>query len=254
MLIKIYFLVLLFLIISISEFHTSAFADSSNPTKQFPMFSSTVGNSKSNTYQDITKHFSISPPQSWTILKNIPTSMQSNALVTFTNNNNTGLATFSIYYKPISQQVIDVLNTVSDRDIFYDISKELSYNGTDSQTYVSQVGIQRYSDGAVIKAISLTRYTNDTTMIQNEHLIFFLNDDREYTLLLASNPQDFNQNQISFETAADTFYVAPKDNSTQSQSSNIIPPVPEFGSLTGMIIVISIIGVMIISRRFRLDF
>ena len=246
---KIYWLLLLFFIVSITGLYTNAFADS-NSTKQALMFPSILNYDQSNTYHDQTKNFSFSPPQNWVILKNIPTSMQNNALVTFSNNNHTGLATLEIFYKPISEQVISALDINSDRDILSAISRELSYNGTDSQTVVLQSGLERYQDGTVIKAISLTRYPNDTTMIQNEHLIFFLNDGREFTLLLASKPQDFHQNQIYFETSANTFYVAPIGKS-QTQTP-IGPPVPEFGPLAQIVVVISLVGVVIISKfRFR---
>ena len=242
---------MLFLIISISVNYTDVFAYSSNATKQTTLFSNTVEHAKSNTYQDETRYFSISPPQNWSILKNIPASIPNNALVTFSNNNHTGLATLQIYYKSIPKQVISVLDTYSDNDILSEISQELSYNGTDSQTNVLQEGISRYKDGTLVKAVSVTEYQNDPNTIQNEHLIFFLNDGREYTLVLTSKLQDFHQNQIYFETSANTFYVASMENSTQTYNLSP-PPVPEFGSLAGMIIVISIIGVVIISRsRFH---
>jgi hypothetical protein len=231
--------------------YTSAFADS-NSTKQIPMFSKTIMYDQSNTFHDKTEGFSFSPPQNWTIL-NVPASIQSKAIVMFSNNNHTGLATLAIFYKPISQQVISVLGTFSDRQILSEISNELSYNGTDSQTKVLQVGLERYQDGSIIKAVSLTQYPNDTNSIQNEHLIFFLNDGREYTLLFTDKPQDFNQDQNYFETAADTFYVAPNENSTQIGTSKV-PPVPEFGPLAGMIIATSIIGAVIISKRFGFYF
>lgn len=232
-----------------SYLYTNAFADS-NATKQIPMFSKTFRYDQSNTYHDKTKNFSFSPPQNWTIL-NVPTSIPSKALVIFSNHNHTGLTTLAIFYKPISQQVVSVLRTFSDSNILSEISHELSYSGTDSQTKVLQSGLQRYQDGIIIKAVSLTQYPNDTTNIQNEHLIFFLNDGREYTLLLTSKPQDFNQDQNYFETSIDTFYVAPNENLTQTETSKVDLPVPEFGPLTGMIIATSIIGAVIISKRFR---
>ena len=102
--------------------------------------------------------------------------------------------------------------------------------------------------------MTLTQYPNDTINIQNEQLIFFLNDGREYTLRLTSNPQDFNQDQKYFEKSADTFYVAPNENSTHHETPIIGPPVPEFGPFAGMIIVTSIIGVVIISKRFGFYF
>ncbi|HEV2192587.1 MAG TPA: hypothetical protein VGR54_03090 [Nitrosopumilaceae archaeon] len=249
---KIFCLVLLFLVISTSYLYTNAFADS-NSTKQIPMFSKTLRYDQSNTFHDKTKNFSFSPPQNWIIL-NVPTSIPSKALVVFSNDNHTGLATLAIFYKPISQQVVSVLGTFSDSDILSEISNELSYNGADSKTKVLQSGLQRYQDGIVIKAVSLSQYPNDTTNIQNEHLIFFLNDGREYTLLLTSKPHDFNQDQKYFEMSADTFYVAPNENSTQTKTSKIGPPIPEFGPFTGMIIVTSIIGVVIISKRFGFHF
>lgn len=217
------------------------------------MFSKTLGYDQSNTFHDNTNSFSFTPPRNWTIL-NVPASIPSKAIVIFSNANHTGLATLAIFYKPISQQVVSVLGTFSDRDILSEISNELSYSGTDSQTKVLQSGLQRYQDGIIIKAVSLTQYPNDTTNIQNEHLIFFLNDGREYTLLLTSKPQNFNQDQNYFETSADTFYVVPNENSTQIKTSKIGPPVPEFGPLTGMIVAVSIIGTVIISKRFGFYF
>ena len=45
----------------------------------------------------------------------------------------------------------------------------------------------------------------------------------------------------------------PVDNNTTSQVTNP-PAIPEFGSLAGMIITISVIGVIVASRKFRLHF
>ena len=44
------------------------------------------------------------------------------------------------------------------------------------------------------------------------------------------------------------------DNNATSQSSSSSSTVPEFGSLAGMIITISIIGIIVASKKFRLHF
>jgi hypothetical protein len=218
------------------------------------MFAKGLIYDQTNTFHDQSKNFSFSPPQNWIILNNIPASLQSKAIAIFSNNNHTGLATLEIFYKPISQQLVSVLRTLSDREILSEISNELSYKGTDSQTTVLQLGLQRYQDGNIVKTVTLTQYPNDTINIQNEQLIFFLNDDREYTLLLTSNPQDFNLDQKYFESSANTFYVSSNENPVNHKMPIIGPPVSEFGPLAGMIIAISIIGVVIISKRFRFYF
>jgi hypothetical protein len=214
------------------------------------MFSRTLSYDQSNSYHDKTSNFSLSPPQNWIIL-NVPPSMQSKALAIFSNHNHTGLATMAIFFKPISQQVVSALQTFSDREILSEISNELSYNGTDSKTRVLQLGLQRYQDGLLIKAVSITLYQNDSSNIQNENLIFYLNDGRQYTLLLTSKPQDFGQDQKFFESSADTLYVAPNDNFTQTQVSKVGPTVPEF-PFAIPIMLISISSMMVFYRmKFR---
>ena len=87
------------------------------------IFSGALKYANSNTYVDANHTFSIQPPLNWVVLNNLPSSVSQNALVVFSNNDKSQLATFGIYHRYIGQNVIDALNSHPDKDILATIAQ-----------------------------------------------------------------------------------------------------------------------------------
>ena len=197
---KIIFLLIFvaFTIITFTSLQTITAQTYSNPQKLQEMFNPV--NNQSNTYNDPTHNFSISPPDGWVVKSQ--SNVTNQALVTFSNQNPQSLANFGIYYghlKPIPQTIIalpdDIILNHTVTDLF-----------DTSQFTVLQKNIQRFSDGFIVQAISEPKINSQLTPI-NEWLLFWLDDGRQYLLLLTSSQNNFNQNQADFDRAATTFYV-----------------------------------------------
>ena len=106
--------ILIIAIASIVIFSTSS-AYATNHTSS--IFSDQQKYADSNSYKNANYSFSIQPPLNWGILNNLPLNVSSQALVTFSNNDKSQLATFGIYHRNISPNVIEALNNHSDNDI-----------------------------------------------------------------------------------------------------------------------------------------
>ncbi|MGI0101858.1 MAG: hypothetical protein ACREA7_04590 [Nitrosotalea sp.] len=159
-------------------------------------------NIHTNTYSDPTYNFSILPPRGW-----IPISQANQSdstLVIFANENQNSKANFAIYFyqgKPISDVA---LSTPDDQILDLAIA-----NLFDSSKYVVyQKNIQRFSDGFVIQAVVSENQTKDSPII--EEFSFWLNDGRQYFLVMASSQNGFYQNAADFERSVYTFYVGPQ--------------------------------------------
>ena len=223
-------------IISISSLQTILAQNETTPqTTLQKMFN--PANIQSNIYNDTTHNFSISPPDGWSI------ESQSNgtndALVTFSNQNSQSLANFGIYYnieKPIPEAVI----SLSDSEILNQVAPKL-FNS--SQFTILQKNIERFSDGFVIQVISEPKQNTQSTPI-SEWLLFWLDDGRQYFLILTSSQNNFIQNEAAFEKSATTFYVG----------STNIPTVPEFGPVSVIVFTIMIFATLLLlkTRRFML--
>ncbi|HJT09899.1 MAG TPA: hypothetical protein VJ771_03870 [Candidatus Nitrosotalea sp.] len=164
-----------------------------------PMFN--PANIKTNTYSDPTYNFSITPPQGW-----IPINKgngSDSALVEFANENPDREATFAIYYyqgKPIS----DLIRLMPDSEILnLTVSKLFS---SSSNFIVYQKNIQRFSDGFVIAALAAKNDTAQTSPAVEE-FSFWMEDGRQYFLVMVSSRTGFQQNALEFERSAYTFYV-----------------------------------------------
>ena len=194
-------------------FSTSlAYATSHNTS----MFSDATRYADSNTYKNTNYSFSIQPPLNWVILNNLPTNMSGNAIVVFSNNDKTQYATFGIYHRSISQNVIDVINSHSDNDILATIDQEITSPSPDSKTKMYGGVVDRFNDGIRVTANSVTQYTVDNSTSFSENIFYYLNNGNQYTLALTSNPTNIDKNAQFFEDSANTFLV--------SQTN----PVPEF--------------------------
>jgi hypothetical protein len=66
-----------------------------------------------------------------------------------------------------------------------------------------------------------------------------------------TDPYDFAKIIGEFKKSLSSFYAGSlEQTSKQNLSQTKIPPVPEFGPIIGVAITLSIIGVIVISRRF----
>ena len=215
----------------------SAYATNHNDTS---IFSGALRYANSNTYVDTNHTFSIQPPLNWIVLNNLPSNVANNALVVFSNNDKSQLATFGIYHRHIGQNVIDALNSHIDKDILATIAQEMQATGqsADSQTTVYNGVVDRYNDGIHVAISSATRYTVDNSTTLSENIIYFLNNGNQYTLDLTSNPNNIDKNSQLFEDSASTFLP------------NQTNPVPEFPTSL-LILITTMFLVIFISRIIK---
>ena len=181
------------------------------------MFSGAQRYADSNSYKNANYSFSIQPPLNWIILGNLPPSVANNAVVIFSNNDKSQLATFGIYHRYITPNVMEALDNHTDNDILATISQEMTAgNDNESQTIVYNGIVDRYNDGVRVAVSSATRYTADNSTSLSENIIYFLNNGNQYTLDLTSNSTTIDKNSQLFEDSANTFL------------STLANPVPEF--------------------------
>ncbi len=192
------------------------------------MFSNAQRYSDSNLYKNPNHNFSIQPPLNWGILK-LPSDISNDAVVAFSNGDKSQLATFGIYHKLNAPNVIDALDSHPDNDILATVVQEMSTNNSDSRTIVYNGTVDRYNDGVKVLVKSVTHYTADNSASLSENIIYFLNNGNQYTLDMASNPNNIKNNAQLFEDSASTFFV------TQANA------VPEFP-----IVPIALIGAMVL--------
>jgi hypothetical protein len=210
---------------------SSAYATNHNAS----IFSDALRYADSNTYRNVNYSFSIQPPLNWVVLNNLPPSISNQTIVTFSNNDKSQLATFGIYHRYITPNVIDAITTHSDNDVLATIAQEMSGKSTDSQTIVYNGIVDRYNDGIRVAISSATRYTVDNSTSLSENIIYFLNNGNQYTLDMTSDSNNIDKNSQLFEDSANTFLV--------SQTN----PVPEF-SVTFIILIIAMFSIIFISR------
>ena len=230
-------------IIALTSLGTS-FAQT-NPTAQSPlqkMFN--PANIESNIYNDTIHNFSILPPDGWSVTSQ--SNDTSNALVTFSNQNPQSLANFGIYYgreNPIPQAIIALPDD--------EILNQTEYKLFDmSQFAIIQKNIERFSDGFVIQAMLEPKQHTQNTPI-SEWFLFWLDDGRQYFLILTSSQNNFDQNQAAFERSAYTFYVG---NEKTSTTPEVVPSVPEFGPATIIVFTITIFSTMILLKTRKFGF
>ncbi len=190
------------------------------------IFSDAQRYADSNTYKNSNYSFSIQPPLNWDVLSNLPPSVSNQAVVIFSNNDKSQLATFGMYHRYIAPNIIEALDSHPDNDVLATIAQEMTgSNNNDSQTIVYNGIVDRYNDGVRVSISSATRYTADNSTSLSENIIYFLNSGNQYTLDLTSNPANIDKNSQLFEDSANTFLV--------SQTN----PVPEFPVALAMLII-----------------
>jgi hypothetical protein len=194
-------------------------------------------NIQSNIYNDTIHNFSILPPDGWSVVSQ--SNGTNDALVTFSNQNTQNLANFGIYYgheNPIPQAIV----ALPDDEILNQTTAKLF---DPSQFTILQKNIERFSDGFVIQVISEPKQSTQTTPI-SEWFLFWLDDGRQYYLILTSTQNNFSQNQAAFERSVYTFYVGPEKAS----------PVPEFGPVAIIVFTVTISATLILlkTRKFQL--
>lgn len=203
------------------------------------IFSDSQKYADTNSYTDPNHAFSIQPPINWSVLKNIPPNVSQQALVIFSNNDKTQLATFGIYHRNIDQNVIDALKNHPDNDILATIAQEMSAENNDSKTIVYNGLVDRYNDGIRVAVSSATRYNADNSTTLSENIFYFLNNGHQYTLDLTSNSNNIDKNSQLFEDSANTFLV----------NQNIT--IPEF-SFSSIILIISFVSIIFILRSSQI--
>lgn len=191
--------------------------------------------SDSNTYKNANYSFSIQPPLNWVVLNNLPPNISNHAIVIFSNNDQTQLATFGVYHRYIAPNVMDAINSHSDNDVLATIAQEMSVKSADSQTIVFNGVVDRYTDGVRVSISSATRYTADNSTSLSENIIYFLNNGNQYTLDLTSNLDNIDKNSQLFEDSANTFIV---------NQANAIPEFP----VALAVLIIGMISIIVIFR------
>lgn len=198
-------------------------------------------NTESNIYNDTIHNFSILPPDGWSAIET--QSNESNALVTFSNQNQQSLANFVIYYghvNPIPQAIV----ALPDDEILNESTSKLFDT---SQFTILQKNIERFSDGFIIQTILEPKQSTQDTPL-SEWILFWLNDGRQYFLILTSSQNNFDQNRAAFERSAATFYVGNEKSNVQ-----IGPAVPEFGPATIIVFTVMIFSMMFILKIRKFD-
>ena len=192
-------------------------------------------NTESNIYNDTAHNFSILPPDGWTVQS------QSNEtgkpLVTFSNQNPQSLANFDIYCQHLSP-IPQAIFALPDDEI---LNQSVPKLFDTSQFTIIQKNIQRFSDGFVIQVMLEPKQNTPNTPI-SEWVLFWLNDGRQYFLILTSSQNNFGQNQVAFERSAYTFYVGNDHVST----------VPEFGSVTIIVFTITVFSMLVFMKTRKI--
>ncbi len=186
-----------------TNYSTSIFADSEKTAD-------------SNSYKNSEYHFSFQPPPNWKLLTNVPPDIASNAVTMFSDNKNNQLSTLVIFHRTISSQVIDAINSHSDNEVLNELVNEMTSKTQESQTDISKAGIERFLDGVRILTFSSTKYTSDNSTTYSANMIYYLNSGDQYTLVLTSNPERFDDDLNLFEKSIESFYVSTNMDSNQT--------------------------------------
>lgn len=187
-----------------------------------------------NSYNDSIHNFSISPPDGWAI--QTQSNEKNNALVVFSNQNSTGLANLSIYYnygEPIPPSIF----ALPDNQIL-DQTVEKLYDPL--QFAIIQKNIQRFSDGFIMQMVSEPKQSTQNTP-KIEEFVFWLQDGRQYFLIMLSSQNNYEQNAVAFENSVYTFYVSPEKT----------PTVPEFGPIATIVLTAMISTTIVLLRIKR---
>ncbi len=231
----VYLLFLLALgIVVFSIIHTvSAETNSTSQNSSPKMFN--PENVQFNIYNDTAHNFSILPADGWQVQSQ--SNDTNNALVIFSNQNPQRLANFGIYYShqnPIPQAIFALPN---DQILNQVVAKLFDT----SQFDILQKNIERFSDGFVVQVISEPKQNTQNTPI-SEWFLFWLDDGRQYFLILTSSQNGFSQNEAEFERSVYTFYVGPQK----------VPAVPEFGPIAILVFTVTLSATLVLMKMKKL--
>lgn len=193
------------------------------------------GNVQFNIYNDTVHNFSILPPDGWEVQSQ--SNDTNNALVFFLNQNPQRLANFGIYYSH-QNSIPQAIFALPDDQILSQVVAKLF---GPSQLVILQKNIERFSDGFVIQVISEPKQNTQNTPI-NESFLFWLDDGRQYFLILTSSQNGFNQNAAEFERSVYTFYVG----------SQKVPAVPEFGPIAILVFTVTLSTTLVLMKMKKL--
>ena len=207
---KIYFLSLI-LMLSFNYAYATNYSTS--------IFTDSIKDADSNSYKNSEYHFSIQPPPNWKVLKNVPPDIAQNAITVFSDNNKGQIATFGIFHRSFSNQLLDAINSHSDKEILDDLTNEMTSKSQESKTDILKAGIERYSDGVRVLIFSSTTYSSDNSTSYSANMIYYLKSGDQYTLILTSSPKRFEQDLGLFSNSIETFYASP--NNTSAVQTNI---------------------------------
>ncbi|MGI0018638.1 MAG: hypothetical protein ACREA1_08005 [Nitrosotalea sp.] len=199
------------------------------------IFSDAQRYADSNSYKNSNYGFSIQPPLNWGVLANLPPSVSNQSLVIFSNNDKSQLATFGIYHRYITPNVMQAIDSHSDNDVLATIAQEMTHQDSDSKTLVYNGIVDRYNDGVRVSISSATQYAADNSTSLSENIIYFLDSGNQYTLDLTSNSANIDKNSQLFEDSANTFFV--------SNTS----PVPEF-PVALAVLIIGMFSIIVVFR------
>lgn len=209
----------------------------SQPT--MTMFSNSLDYDKFNSYRDSNNSFSITPPVNW-----VSKSTTGNTLASFWNVDNQHPAFLNIAQNSV--EPVD-FSLMTDQQILDGYINSFTNNNSDMHYIISGKNLYHYSDG--IKIIVITTSTSDQGIsTKGEIITYWLKNGNQYLVAYGSKLNDFDQYLPAAQRSIDTFYVSTGNLHNPSQQSSV----PEFGPIVGMIITISIIGVIAVSRRFRM--
>lgn len=192
------------------------------------MFSGSSIYDESNHDKDPLNRFSITRPVSW-VMQDSTTG----AVMSFGNRDDMHPASLSIFRDAQDANPID-WSSMTDKEIQTMLS----------HSFAQTSDVIRYSDGIKITYTGLNA-DNDYTAKQKA-VFYWFDNGIKYTLIYTADVSDFDQYLDDAEKSIDTFYVSEK--STQLVSSG--EPIPEFGPISGAIIAVSIIGSLVIAKRF----
>ncbi len=226
--------ILMIAIVSTLVLFSTGFAYATNHNTS--IFSGAQRYADSNSYKNANYSFSIQPPLNWAVLGNLPSSVANNAIVIFSNGDKSQLATFGIYHRHITPNVIEALNNHTDNDILATINQEVTAgNNNESQTLMYNGIVDRYNDGILVSTSSATKYASDSSTSLSETRYYFLNNGNQYNLILTSNSTTIDKNSQLFEDSANTFFV---NNSS---------PVPEF-PVALAVLIIGMFSIIVVFR------
>lgn len=192
------------------------------------MFSGSSIYDESNHDRDPLNRFSITRPVSWVVQDST-----TGAVMSFGNRDDMHPASLSIFRDAQDANPID-WSSMTDKEIQTMLS----------HSFAQTSDVVRYSDGIKITYTGLN--AGDDYTAKQKAVFYWFDNGIKYTLIYTADASDFDQYLDVVQKSMDTFYVSKKSSQLVSSGE----PIPEFGPMAGVIVAVSIIGSLVISRRF----